>query len=69
MTNVTLMDLDDIAALYRCSRRQARDVITKRADFPRIAPGCSTRRPMWLGAEVAAYLRRKKYFSKPLDIV
>jgi len=56
MTDVTLMDLDDIAALYRCSRRQARDVITKGVGFPEIAHGASQRNPRWLGVEVREFL-------------
>ncbi|WP_151448130.1 hypothetical protein [Lacisediminimonas profundi] len=54
-----LMTLDDIATLYKCSRRHGRDVITKLVGFPDLAPGSSTFRPRWLTAEVRAFLHRK----------
>jgi hypothetical protein len=58
--NDELMDLGDIAALYKCSRRHARDVITKWVGFPEIAPGSSPRNPLWLRVEVRAFLHRKR---------
>lgn len=54
-----LMDLGDLAALYRCSRRHARDVIAKLVGFPELAPGSTTRHPRWLRTEVRAFLHRK----------
>lgn len=54
-----LLDLGDIAILYKCSRRHARDVITKSVRFPDIAPGSTPRNPLWLRVEVKAYLNRK----------
>lgn len=54
-----LLDLNDIAAMYRCSRRHARDVITKLIGFPDLAPGSTGRHPLWLRIEVQAYLHRK----------
>lgn len=57
--NDELLDLGDIAALYKCSRRHARDVITKAVQFPEIAPGSTPRNPLWLRAEIRAYLHRK----------
>lgn len=54
-----LLDLGDIAELYKCSRRHARDVITKLVGFPEIAPGSTPRNPLWLRAEIRAYLHRK----------
>lgn len=54
-----LITLDEIAAMYRTSRRWARDVIVKTPGFPPIAPGASTRKPRWVTAEVRAFLRRK----------
>jgi hypothetical protein len=54
-----LMNLDDIAALYRCSRRHARDVITKWVGFPDRVPASSERKPLWLRADVQAFLYRK----------
>ena len=54
-----LLNLDDLTAMYRCSRRHARDVIVKLPGFPPIAPGSSPRNPLWLRAEVRAFLHRK----------
>ena len=54
-----LLDLGDIATLFRCSRRHARDVITKLVRFPEIAPGSTPRNPLWLRVEIKAYLHRK----------
>jgi len=54
-----LIDLSDIAAMYKCSRRHARDVITKMISFPDIAPGSTDRNPRWLKIEVRAFLHRK----------
>ena len=59
MTDKELLDLGDIAALYRCSRRHARDVIVKTLRFPEIAPGSTPRNPLWLKVEVKAFLHRK----------
>lgn len=54
-----LLTLDEIAELYRCSRRHARDVIVKLIGFPDIAPGSTARNPLWLRTEVKAFLHRK----------
>ena len=61
--NDELLDLGDIAALYRCSRRHARDVIVKQVRFPEIAPGSTPRNPLWLRVEVRAYLHRGRDFT------
>lgn len=55
-----LMTLDEIAELFRCCRRHARDVITKMVDFPEIAPGSSLRNPLYIRAEVKAFIHRKR---------
>jgi len=54
-----LLTLDDLAELYRCHRRHARDVITKLVGFPPLAPGSTQRNPLWLRDDVRAYLRGK----------
>ena len=54
-----LLNLTDLATLYRCSRRHARDVITKLVGFPEVAPGSTGRNPLWLRTEVRAFLHRK----------
>lgn len=60
-----LMTLDDLAELYKCSRRHARDVITKLPAFPDPAPGSTTFRPRWLTVEVLAFLHRKNPEKSP----
>jgi predicted RNA-binding protein with PUA-like domain len=54
-----LLTLDDIAALYKVSRWQARDTIVKDPDFPKHAPGTTWKKPRWLAADVRQFLRRK----------
>lgn len=56
---IQLLDLDDIAKLYRVSRRHARDVLVKQPGFPKPAPGSSPKIPLWLEDEIRAYVRRK----------
>lgn len=64
--NDELLTIDDIAGLYRCSRRNARDVIVKLIGFPIPAPGSTQRKPLWLRTEVRAFLHRKtvRYLDK-----
>jgi len=64
MTKPELLDLNDVAQLYKCSRRHARDVITKRNGWPDIAPASSPRNPLWLSIEVRAFLMRKQHKSR-----
>jgi predicted DNA-binding transcriptional regulator AlpA len=54
-----LLTLDDIAALYKVSRWQARDNIVKAAGFPSPAPGTTWKKPRWLASDVRQFLRRK----------
>lgn len=54
-----LLDLEDIAALYKVSRRHARDFITKQPGFPLPVPGSSQRFTRWLEDEVERYIERK----------
>ena len=56
-----LLTLEDLAELYRCSRRHARDVITKKIGFPSFAPGSTPRNPLWLRDDVRDFLRKKPY--------
>jgi hypothetical protein len=58
-----LLTISDVADLYKCSTRHARDVITKLVGFPSIAPGSTMRHPRWLRIEVRAYLHRKNVKS------
>lgn len=54
-----LLTLTDLAELYRCSYRHARDVITKLIGFPSLAPGSTPRNPLWLRDDVRDFLRKK----------
>lgn len=54
-----LLTLDDIAAMWRCSRRHARDVVVKGAGFPDPAPGSTVKNPVWLTVEVRAFAHRR----------
>ena len=54
-----LLTLDDLAGMYRCSRRHARDVVSKLVGFPELAPGSTQRNPLWLRVEIRAFLHRK----------
>lgn len=54
-----LVTLDDIAAMCRCGRRHARDVVVKLVGFPRQAPVATRRNPLWLTSEVRAFLHRR----------
>lgn len=54
-----LLTLDDIAAMWQCNRRHARDVLVKHAEFPPPAPGSTVKNPVWLRSEVRSYANRK----------
>lgn len=53
---IELLDLDDIAKLYRVSRRHARDVLVKQPGFPKQAPGTSSKIPLWHADKIRAYI-------------
>lgn len=53
---IELLDLDDIAKLYRVSRRHARDVLVKQPGFPNPAPGTSSKIPLWHADKIRAYI-------------
>jgi hypothetical protein len=57
--NTELIDLSELAEMYKCSRRHARDVIAKLVGFPELAPGSTPRHPRWLRVEIRAFLHRK----------
>ncbi len=53
------LGLEEIAKLWRCTRRRARDVIVKAPGFPPCVP-CSKRgNPLWLEEAVYEYMRRE----------
>lgn len=51
-----LLTIDDIASLYKVSRRTARDSIVKRPDFPQRAHGSTERMPRWRSADISRYI-------------
>ena len=53
-----LLTIDDIAALYKVSRWQARDQIVKTPGFPSPAPGTTWKKPRWLADDVRQFLMR-----------
>ena len=57
--NDELLTIQDIADLFRCNYRTARDVKVKLIGFPKPAPGSSLRIPLWLRSEVRAFLHGK----------
>lgn len=51
-----ILDLDDIAALWKVPRDYARDTLTKLPEFPEPAPGSSKKFPRWRERDVHAFL-------------
>jgi hypothetical protein len=58
-TTLITLDLDEIAALYRTSRRQARDVVVKTPGFPMPIPGCGKQGRVWLADDVRRFMSRR----------
>lgn len=59
-----LLTLDDIAGMWRCSIRYARDVLVKMPGFPAPAPGARVRNRVWNREEIEAFRlsgRRQHY--------
>lgn len=50
-----LMTLEDIASMWRCSLRHARDVLVKMPGFPAPAPGSRVRNRVWNREEIEAF--------------
>lgn len=59
-----LLTIDDIAALYKCSRWHVRDRLVKTPGFPDRAPGTSWRKPRWLASDVRRWLRTASQKSR-----
>ena len=55
-----LLTIQDLANLFRCTYRCARDIKVKLVGFPKPAPGSSARIPLWLRSEVRAFLHGKE---------
>lgn len=56
MTN-DLMSLEEIAEMWRCPYRYARDILVKLPEFPAPAPGSTSRYRVWVREKVLAYAR------------
>lgn len=52
-----ILSLDDIASMYRVSRRYARDFLTKQPGFPPQAAGSTKKNPVWLEDALRSYMR------------
>ncbi len=53
-----LMTLEDIAQMWHCSMRHARDVLVRSDGFPPPAPGSGPKTRVWLAAEVRLFAQR-----------
>lgn len=53
------MTLQDIATMWKCSVRHARDVVVKQPGFPPTAPGSTTKHRVWLRKEVRDFAHRR----------
>jgi hypothetical protein len=62
-----LLSLEDIAAMWRCSPRHARDVLVKSPGFPLPAPGSGTKHRVWIAKEVRDFVNRKPA-KKPQEV-
>lgn len=60
-----LMNLEDIAALWRVSRDHARDRIVKLPGFPQPVPGCGLKNRLWLRTHVVAFLSGETFDQPP----
>ena len=54
-----LLSIEEIAAMWRCSVRHARDVLVKLPGFPLPAPGSGPKHRVWVAKEVRAFAHRK----------
>lgn len=60
MTDEELLDLSDIANLYRVSRRYARDVLVKSPGFPMPVLAISQKTRRWSVADVRRWLCERR---------
>lgn len=55
-----LLTLDDIAAMYKCSKVYARDKLVKRPGFPRPSLALSQKMRRWLRDDVESWIETQK---------
>ncbi len=51
-----MMSVEDIAALWKCEREYARDVLVKKPGFPAPAPGSTRKFQRWSKQAVLVFL-------------
>jgi hypothetical protein len=56
---IELLTIDDIAGMWRCSVRHARDSLVKQPGFPAPAPGSGPKHRVWVAREVRDFAHRK----------
>lgn len=61
----SLLTLADIARLWGCSYRRARDTLVKQAGFPPMAPGSSRRNQRWRESDIQDFIDGRK-FQEPV---
>lgn len=54
-----LLTIEDIARMWRCSTRHARDVLVKMPGFPDPSPGSTPRHRVWTAREVRDFAHRR----------
>jgi predicted DNA-binding transcriptional regulator AlpA len=56
---MNLLDIDEIAKLYRVSRRYARDILVKNPEFPQPVRGSVKKKPLWTEESIREFLSPK----------
>ena len=54
-----LLTVEDIARIWRCSVRLARDVLVKSDGFPPPAPGSGPKHRVWVAQEISDFAYRR----------
>jgi hypothetical protein len=53
---IVLLSLDDVASMYRVTRRYARDYLVKTPGFPAPVAGSTRKNPLWLEDKLKEYM-------------
>ena len=56
---IKLLSLDEVASMYRVTRRYARDSLVKTPGFPAPVPGSTRKNPLWLEEQLKQYMLDK----------